>query len=277
MTAVTQACRKLTNYFDLRAHLSQTIGDMVALRNYRSAQELARSNDYTLKDARDLIVLAVGGAYLQVAAAKQRIVSEQAELDTASALYKQASEHRGVGLVAQIDVNRSRIQMLTDQERLETLRNDLAKQKINLARMIGLLANDRFDISDAIPFAAAPALDVEATLKDAFATREDLKAADSQVRAAQLALSAARAERLPSLALNADYGVIGINPSQSHGTFSAGATLTVPIWHGGRTEGDIQQGMRPLFSASRNWRTPARRSKAMCAARGSTSRRPRTR
>ena len=33
----------------------------------------------------------------------------------------------------------------------------------------------------------------------------------------------------------------GTNPSQSHGTFSATATLTIPIWLGGRTEGDVQQ------------------------------------
>src|ERR1017187_7795173 len=124
------------NYFDLRAHLTQTIGDVVSLKNYRSAQELVRSNEFSLKDARDLVVLAVGGAYLQVAAAKQRVVSEQAQLNTASALYKQASDQRGVGLIAQIDVNRSRIQMLTETERLATLRNDLSKQKINLARMI---------------------------------------------------------------------------------------------------------------------------------------------
>jgi len=56
-----------------------------------------------LKDARDLVVLAVGGSYLQVAAAKQRVLSEQAQLDTATALFNQASQQRGVGLLAQTD------------------------------------------------------------------------------------------------------------------------------------------------------------------------------
>jgi outer membrane protein TolC len=46
---------------------------------------------------------------------------------------------------------------------------------------------------------------------------------------------------MPSLALNADYGVIGTNPSQSHGTFSVTGTLRIPIWQGGKTEGDIEQ------------------------------------
>jgi outer membrane protein TolC len=229
------------NYFDLRAHLTQTIGDLTAWKNYRSAQEIVRSNDFTLKDARDLVVLAVGGSYLQVAAAKERVISEQAQLDTATALYNQSSQQRAVGLLAQIDVNRSRIQMLTEQERLETLRNDLAKQKINLARMVGLPANDHFDISGTIPFSAGPSIEIETAIRNAYTRREDLKAAEAQLRASQLALSAARAERLPSLAVNADYGVNGTNPNQSHGTFSATGTLTIPIWRGGRTEGDVQQ------------------------------------
>lgn len=229
------------NYFDLRAHLTQTIGDMTAWQNYRSAQEIVRANEHALKDARDLVVLAVGGSYLQVAAAKQRVLSEQAQLDTATALFKQALQQRGVGLLAQTDVNRSRIQMLTEQERLETLKNDLAKQKINLARMIGLPANDQFDISDTIPFSAGPAIDLEGALKNAYSRREDLKVAESQIRASQLTRSAARAERLPSLAASGDYGVNGTNPNQSHGTFSATATLSIPIWRGGRAEGDVQQ------------------------------------
>ena len=59
-------------------------------------------------------------------------------------------------------------------------------------------------------------------------------------------MAAARAERLPSLSLSADYGVIGTNPAQSHGTFSVAGTLRIPIWQGGRTEGDIEQANAAL-------------------------------
>jgi len=229
------------NYFDLRAHLTQTIGDMTSWKNYRSSQELARSNEFAMKDARDLVVLAVGGSYLQVVAARARVISEEAQLATATALYQQAAQQRGVGLVAQIDVNRSRVQMLTEQERLESLRNDLAKQKINLARMTGLPVNDNYEIADDVAFSPAPEINIEDALRQAYSRRQDLKAFAAQAHAAELAKSAAHAERLPSLAVNADYGVNGINPNQSHGTFSATATVTVPLWRGGRTEGDIQQ------------------------------------
>ena len=55
------------NVLDVRARVSQTIADFTALNNYRSAREVARAGELSAKDAQDLVVLAVAGAYLQVA------------------------------------------------------------------------------------------------------------------------------------------------------------------------------------------------------------------
>lgn len=228
------------NYFDLRATLSQTVLDLTARNNYRATKDLVRANELSVADARDLVVLAVGGNYLQVIAARSKIDAARAQLVTAEALYKQASEQRAAGVVAQTDLNRSQIQLLTQQQRLVSLENDYSKLKISLARLTGLPPNDQYEISDTVPFAEAPPLSLDDALRRAFETRSDLKAAEAQVDAAERARAAARAERLPSLAVRADYGVIGTNPSQSHGTFSVVGTVRVPIWQGGRTKGQTE-------------------------------------
>lgn len=229
------------NYFDLRARLSQNVADLSAWTNYKGSSETVRANELYSKDARDLVVLAVGGAYLQVIAAQARVKSAEAQLETANALFDQSSQRRAVGLAAQIDVNRSQVQALTQRQRLVSLKNDLAKQKINLARLVGLSPNETFELSDAIGFAAAPAMTLEDALKQATDLRADLKAARAQLRAAEYGKTSARSERLPSLSIRGDYGVIGTNPSQSHGTFSVVGSLSIPLWQGGRTEGDIEQ------------------------------------
>ena len=234
------------NYFDLRAHLTQTVADMTALNNYRSARETLRANELFGQDSKDLVVLAVGGAYLQVIAAAARVESAKAQLATANALFDQTSQQRNVGLLAQIDVNKSQVQVLTQKQRLSSLQNDLSKQKINLARLTGLPPNDHYDLTDNVPFAEAPVLGQEDAVMQALMQRPDIKASEAQIRAAERTLSAARAERLPTLSLSGDYGVIGLNPSQSHGTFSVAGTLRVPIWQGGRTEGDIEQANASL-------------------------------
>lgn len=229
------------NYFDLRARLTQTVANVTELDNYRAGQELVRANEASLRDARDLVVLAVGGAYLQAVAAEARVRTEQAQVDTAKVLFDQASQQHNAGVLALMDMNRSEVQLLTERQRLLSVQNDLAKQKINLARLTGLPTTDAFQLSDEIPYAPAPELDEQSSLKEAYGQRADLKVAAAQAEAARLTHQAARAERLPSLSLSADYGAIGTNPNQAHGTFSVVGTLSVPIWQGGRTGGDIEQ------------------------------------
>jgi outer membrane protein TolC len=234
------------NYFDLRATLNQTVLDFTTLHNYRASKANTDAAEMSARDARDLVVFAVSGAYLQVIAAQARINSVRSQIDTAKAMFSQMQQQRSVGVVAQIDVNRSQVELQTQQQRLVSLQNDLAKQKINLARIIGLPPAANIDVADDIPFAPAPELTVDQALQQARENRSDLKAAEAQVHAAELARSAARAERLPSLAFSADYGAIGANPSNSHGTFTVVGSLRVPIWQGGRTEGSIMQAEAAL-------------------------------
>jgi outer membrane protein TolC len=234
------------NYFDLRATLTQNLADLTALNNYRSAEQIAKANEQYAQDARDLVVLAVAGAYLQVLTARARVDSAKAQLETARALFKQTDERRQAGIIAQVDSNRSRVQMQTQQQRLTTIENDLAKQKINLLRLIGISPSAQYELADRFAFAPAPPLTGDEAVKLALDRRADLKAAEAQVRAAEKSLAAAKAERYPTLALSADYGVIGRNPSQSHGTFTVMGSLRVPIWQGGRAEGDIAQAQVAL-------------------------------
>lgn len=229
------------DYIDVRANLTQTILDLTALNNYRSANQISSADQLSALDAKDLVVLAVSGTYLQVLAAKARVDSAQAQLDTANALYQQTLQQRNVGLVAQIDANRSQVAALTEQQRLFSLQNDLAKQKINLARLTGLPPSDQYELSDDVPFAPAPTIAMQDALQQALAQRSDLKAAQSQLRAAELTRSAAHAERLPSISLNANFGAIGPTPTQARATYTVAGTVRVPIWLGGRTEADITE------------------------------------
>ena len=209
------------------------------------------------RDARDLVVLAVGGTYLQVIAAKARVESARAQLATSNAVYQQAVQERAVGLIAQVDVDRSQVQALSDEQRLLSLQNDLAKEKIDLARLTGLPPTDQYDISDDVPLPATPAIEFDAALKQAFEQRADLKAAQSQVRASELARSAARAELLPTVSVNADFGEIGVNPGQSFGTYSVAGSVKIPIWQGGRAKGDLEEADAALRRpAARRTRGP---------------------
>jgi outer membrane protein TolC len=224
------------SYFDLRATLTQSFVDMTALNNLRASKEIVHANEQSIEDARDLIVLAVGASYLQVIAARARVESARAQVETTKAVYQQTLQYRQAALV----------QQQTQQQRLSTLENDLARQKINLARLTGLPANNNFEISDEVVYAAAPPLTVEDAVKQALDSRADLKAAEAQIRAAERARAAARSERLPSLAVSADLGEIGPRFSEGQHTYTVAGSVKIPIWQGGKTAGDIEQAEAAL-------------------------------
>lgn len=229
------------NVIDLRAHLSQTLFDMTALNNFRAARETARGRELSAQDARDLIVLAVGGAYLQAIAARARVESARAQEETAATLFERAAEHREAGLASPLDVNRARVQVLSEQQRVTAFEADFAKQKINLARMTGLPPSDGYDLDADVPFSPAPTLSLADALSQASEHRDDLKAAAAQLRAAERALAAAQAVRLPSVAAQADFGTNRSSPTPAHSTYAVSVSVRVPIWEGGRAQGEIQQ------------------------------------
>ena len=234
------------NYFALQATLSQEIANLTSLNNYRAAKATARASGYSLDDARDLVTLAVGGAYLQTLSAQARLDAAQAQLTTANAVYHQSAEQHSTGVLGRLNVDQSQVQTLTQQQQIITLRNDLAKQKINLARLTGLPPNPDYELTDTFGFSPAPVLTVGDALAKAAQQRSDLKAAESQVEAARKALSAARAEHIPSLSVSGYYEAIGTNPAESHGAFNVVGTLNIPIWQGGKISADVAQAQAVL-------------------------------
>ena len=227
------------HYYDARAQLTANIVNLTALRNYRASDQLLKATQFSARDARDLVVLAVTGSYLAVIAASSRIDSAKAQVAAAEALYKQAMDRHDAGLAARIDVTRSEVELRTQQQRLISEQTDYAKQKIQLGRLIGLPPGQEFTLIDTLPYAPLTNLTLEQALSRAYANRSDLKAAQAQVNAAELAKKAAVAERYPSADVAANYGAVG--PSPSLGTFTVTGTLRFSIFDAGRIRGDIEE------------------------------------
>jgi outer membrane protein TolC len=192
-------------------------------------------------DAREIVVLAVAGTYLQTLADISRVESQKAQVANAQAVYDQAVVRKEAGTNARIDVTRSAVELQTQQQRLNALQADLQKQQITLARIIGLPQDRALVLSEVLSANPAHAPDAAQAIAQATSLRSDLRAAETQVHAAELALSAAHAERLPSLSLSGNYGALGPNPANAHGVFTVTGTVNIPIYQGGRVRADVEQ------------------------------------
>jgi len=187
------------------------------------------------------VVLVVGGTYLQAVASASRVTAAQAQVETAKTLYQRALDLKNTGIIAGIDVLRANVEFQTQQQRLIATQNQFEKDKLQLARVIGLPTGQQFRLADDIPYSPVPDTTLEQSLARAYQNRSDYLGAQASVRSAELSRKAASAQRWPSLAVNGDYGDIGQNPANSHGSFTAAAGIRVPIFEGGRILADEQQ------------------------------------
>ena len=234
------------SYSQLQGALSQSVFDLVQRRNYQGSKSAEQAAAFSVKDTRELLVLAVAGTYLQTVALDARLQSQNAQVANAQAVYEQAVTRKTAGTNAKIDVMRSLVELQTQQQRLQAIQGDLRKQKLALARLIGLPQDRELNLTEPLAGNETKTPEAGSVIQAAMGNRADLKALTAQLRTAELAVSAAHAERYPTASVNGDYGVIGPNPASTHGVFAVTAGVSMNLWDGGRIKADIQQAETTL-------------------------------
>jgi outer membrane protein TolC len=227
--------------FELTAIGEWNFGDLSKIDSYRAAKQNVQAAQFSYKDARDTVVLAVGANYLLTVAAESRVAAVDAQVRTAQALYQLALDQENAGLAPQIDTLRANVQLQTQQQVLISAANDLEKQRISLARVIGLPVQQKFRLVNRVPYHPLPEIDESAAYDHALQTRADYQSALAQLRAAGLSRSAAWKEHLPTLGTATDYGVLGYTPSSLGPNYTAAATLKIPVFQGEKVKADVEQ------------------------------------
>ena len=217
-------------YTDIRASLTWSLVDVQSLRNYLAARHNFAAAQLSAEDARDLVVLTVGNAYLLVLADQTQVSSVEAQVATAKVSLDQAVDNHEAGTAPLLDELRARVDYQSLEQQLIVTQNDLEKDKLALARTIGLPLAQSFNVTDTAPYAPFDQLDADALIKQAKANRKDLAALVEQTAAATEQRKAATAARFPAVQANADYGDIGTTLAHSHGTVDATGSVTVPIF-----------------------------------------------
>ncbi|HLK17894.1 MAG TPA: TolC family protein, partial [Bryobacteraceae bacterium] len=228
-------------YTDVRAYTTATLFDWEKRKQLQSANQNIRAAELSYQDARDLVVQAVASSYLQIIAGAALVDGTRAQVATAQALYERARDQHAAGVSPAIDELRAQVELKTQQQLLVAEENQLAKDKLTLARVIGLPAGQAFEISDTAPYAPLEALTQEQALQRAYASRADYQSLRVQVEAAETDRQAVEARRYPTLELNGNYGDTGVNLAQSHGTFTVTGSLKFIIFDSGRRRADADQ------------------------------------
>ncbi|MGA2752710.1 MAG: TolC family protein [Terracidiphilus sp.] len=236
-------------YTDVRASLTWSLIDVQSLRNYLAARHNFAAAQLSAQDARDMVVLTVGNAYLLVLADQTNVSSVQAQVATAKVSLDQAVDNHQAGTAPLLDELRARVDYQSLQQQLIAAQDSLEKDKLALARTIGLPLAQSFILTDTAPYAPFDQLDANALIQQAKANRKDLAALVEETAAAADQRKAATAARFPTVETDADYGDIGTTLAHSHGTVDATASLSVPVFDEFALRGQAEQAQAQLDTA----------------------------
>lgn len=233
-------------YQDIRVGISQTLFNGQLRQQYRARQQAEQASLLDIKDARDVVVFAVGTAYIQVIASAARVEAVQAQLASARELEQQMANRVKAEVSPEIDSLRAQVERQSAEQRLTNVANQLEKDKLALGRITGLNIDQKFTVTDPLAYHPLAALTCESAAEAAVHARSDLHSAEMSVLAAQSTLRAQKAQRLPVVSVSADYGAGGANVGNFNQVYSVSGNVSVPIYTGGRIRADIQNAEADL-------------------------------
>lgn len=231
------------NTLDVRARVEQNLLDFGAIGRIRSAQAQARSSNADADASAEQAATIATNAYVRAMRADADLRARQADTVLATELLRIAQSQLQAGTGVGLDVTRARSQLANTRASLIASRNQRDHAHLDLLRSLSLPLGTDIALTDSLTESATgESIPDEPTLVGlALKNRPDLIAEDQRIQAAKQGVSAIKAERLPSLGLVADDGVIGKNGAKLLNTYTWGLQVSLPIFDGFKREARVQE------------------------------------
>lgn len=231
------------NLLDIRGQVRQNLLDFSAIGRVRQAQAQARSSNADADATAEQAANVATSAYVRAMRADADLRARQADTLLATELLRIAQSQLQAGTGVGLDVTRARAQLASTRAALIASRNGRDHAHLDLLRSLALPVGTDVALVDSLtPTATGEAIPDEAALVGlALRNRPDLIAAEQGVQAARQGVSAIKAERLPTLGLVADDGVIGKTGGLLLNTYTWGLQVSLPIFDGFKREARVQE------------------------------------
>lgn len=226
------------NYTSAQLSIDQPLINLPDYYLYRAAQKAAAVASWNLLNVRGGTVDAVATQYLAALADQAQIANAQAFVTADEDQLREATLSHDAGVGTNLDVLRAKVQLQTDQQTVVRNQNAFEKDKVALNRLIGLPAGQQISLTDTVPYAELAMLSLEEAKAIAYVRRKDLLGLQAQLDVETRVRKAARTERLPQIAFNGYYGVLGETTGMYHGVFTAQGVLRIPIFEEARFRGE---------------------------------------
>jgi outer membrane protein TolC len=228
---------------DARGSIEAPLFDFGAFARYRAAGAAVKASSAAATVASEQAGTQAALAYVQALRAQDdfRARSEDSVLAADLVNVAQAQLDAGTGIA--LDVTRAQAQLASTRAGLINSRAARDRTLIALARALNIPPRTPLVLTDSLGGmdTSAVTTDEAAATERALQHRPDLLQAQARIAAAQQAVSAVRAEYLPTVSLVGDDGINGLSVHHMLNTYEYGVQVSVPILDGFRRSGRIQE------------------------------------
>ena len=236
---------------DFRGRVVANVYDPVSIARYRGAQAAASGSEADAASLSEQAGAAAAGAYLRVLRAEAQVSGRVTDSTLAAELLTIARQQLSAGVGVALDVTRAQAQLAGARAQLIAARGERDRSRLDLARALGLPSGTPVTLADTLGDVGLGSIstDEAGALSQALSRRPELKAAAAATEAARRSVTAARAARLPSLGVFGDDGATSNTYTHLLNTYTYGLQLSVPLFTGFRTRGQVEEQAAVLREA----------------------------
>lgn len=227
--------------FDARLSATQTIFSLTAIGAAQAGKADLQRAEIRYVLSTHLVFQKVGENYVQVLAAEGAVDAFETDLALAQVLEKDTAVAFDSGVATALDKARAESRALASETRLLQAQTQLAVSTNQLKALLMIPQTTQIMLTTPLRDRGVDVPPVEQAVDSAEANRPDIKFSEETIRVAGYRLRAAIGKQVPALAFGVNYGGSGNTiASNVRGTYLIGGVLSVPLYDGGQTIGDIK-------------------------------------
>ena len=213
---------------------SAPVFDLTLWRRYQAQRSLTSSAKANSLSTREQVILLVVSQYIGSLRAVATVEAADSRVKLAQALYDQAADLQKNGVGTGIDTLRANVELQNEKQRLLESQADRETSLYALSRLLNLDPRQTVELADSLSYFETPQPEVEQSLEQALAERQEWKALNDQIKAAQSQKKQAWDQRLPALSVDGNWAYQGTRLNNGIPTYNYEVALNVPLFTGGR-------------------------------------------
>lgn len=227
------------NVVDFHVTLAMNVIDLAARRRYQAAKAGVQVSEEESRRTGNEVAAAVASLYVAVGRSSARIDEIRANVDLFERLRQLAVDQKQAGVGTRLDTTRADVQLARQRQARLVATNQRDVARLALLRAIGADLGTDVVLTDDWSRETVPVPALAEALVAARQGRPELALIEQRLRAADLNLAAARAEKLPTLGTQAQGIESGNRIRDLEWSRTIGAMVTVPLFTGRRVEARV--------------------------------------